>query len=108
MGTNTLAQSIQTPTYTVVEVSSTEITDIMKNAAYSSTQGANYGTAASLKYRFGSYTVRPAEVTYTLTVPADIDNSTCNVAYYTTLENSGASKKFNILCPTYSFSKKSS
>lgn len=112
LGTNTLAQSIQTPTYTKVEVSSTEIDNIMKNAAYSSTQGANYGTADSLRYRFGNYQVKPAERNYTVNIPSDMIAGSNNLAYNFSLTTTNVTvyspQSFNLLCPTYIFRKKSS
>jgi hypothetical protein len=114
LGTNTLAQSIQTPTYTVVEETSAKIDEIFSNAGYStsSSDSANYGTKVSLKYKFGSYQVKPAERNYTVNIPSDMIAGSNNLAYNFSLTTTDVTvyspQSFNLLCPTYSFRKKSS
>ena len=102
-----LPQSIKEPTYTLTTLTETEYNAIYNTAKYSSNldESYNYGTKDSLKYRFDNYKVKPAEITYTVTAPADVNTCTCNLTYYYTLLNCGERKRFNLLCPSYSFTK---
>ena len=102
-----LSQSIKEPTYTLTTLTETEYNAIYNTAKYSSNpnESYNYGTKDSLKYRFDNYKVKPAETTYTVTAPADVNTCTCNLTYYYTLLNCGERKRFNLLSPSYSFTK---
>ena len=112
LGTNTFAQSIQAPIYSVVEVSNEEIATIRQKAGYAdnTSDSANYGTSASLKYKFGSYAVKPTEYSYTLDIPSEIVIGPNNLAYNCKLTNNNntvsSAYSFNLLCPNYSFTKK--
>jgi hypothetical protein len=65
------------------------------------------GTNATLLSNSLKVSSRPTLKELTFAVPNDVDiNATNNVAVQTTITNFASSKKFNILCPTYSFRKK--